>query len=682
MKYRFPIARLCVAFATLGALPITAKTAEIKNDTVWKDDRGEEIMCQGGNLAKFGDTFYFCGWGDYPGDNRKDTITCYSSKDLATWKFENHIYTRNETDLELIVPDRLHVIYNATTKKYVMIGKHILPVYDPDIAGQARVTGGVSYFTSDTPAGTFTYLGNKMLPAGASPGTDYHRDLAAFQDTDGNAYVVSVHDQHTSHGNFMITQLTADYLKVEKVICEIPYPKHEAPYIIKLMGLYWLFASGQGRGAWGGSPTSYATATNLAGPWSSFKTVALTPASKQHFDCQNDFLFEVKGPAGSFVLWGADRWSQRTKIGVGKNVWLPLEWKGDEPVLNWHPTWNVDAAAGTWSADAKTARTPSADPSPTITSQTATPPTSPAPAPADATSAAPILPEIAGDWWTVAGNPDLGELTDPKQQPVDFSIWQAADGTWQLWSCIRNTKLGGRTRLFHRWEGKELTDPNWTPMGISLRPDSTLGEESVQSPYVFKDGGVYHMFYGDWNHICRATSTDGKIFTRVVGPDGKTGMFGEGIGNFARDPMVLKVGGIYHCYYTANPEGGKGAGKGVVFCRTSPDLKAWSESKRVAYGGSAGNNWTSAECPFVTVHEGWYYLFRTQGYPTPTRIYRSRDPMNFGISDDQFLVGILPVAAPELIEHEGQTYIASLLPSLKRIRITKLAWKTTENQSR
>jgi hypothetical protein len=333
------------------------KSAEIKNDAVWKDDRGEEIMCQGGNLAKFGDTFYFYGWGDYPGDNRKDTITCYSSKDLATWKFENHIYTRNETDLKLIVPDRLHVIYNATTKKYVMIGKHILPVYDPDIAGQPRVTGGVSYFTSDTPTGTFTYLGYERLPSGASPGTDYHRDLAAFQDTDGKAYVVSVHDQHTPHGNFMITQLTADYLKIAKVVCEIPCPKHEAPYIIKLKGLYWLFVSGQGKGAWGGSPTSFATATNLAGPWSSFKTVALSPASTKHFDCQNDFLFEVKGSAGSFVLWGADRWSQRTKIGVGKNVWLPLEWKDDEPILNWHPTWNVDAAEGTWTPPAKSPAT-------------------------------------------------------------------------------------------------------------------------------------------------------------------------------------------------------------------------------------------------------------------------------------------------------------------------------------
>jgi hypothetical protein len=217
-------------------------------------------------------------------------------------------------------------------------------------------------------------------------------------------------------------------------------------------------------------------------------------------------------------------------------------------------------------------------------------------------------------------------------------------------------------------------------MGIALRADPDCGEESVQSPHVIRDGGVYHMFYGDWNHICHATSRDGKTFARVVGSDGKTGMFGEGAGEFTRDPMVLKIGGTYHCYYCANPEGGKGAGKGVVFCRTSPDLKTWSESKRVAYGGSAGTGWTSAECPFVTIHDGWYYLFRTQGYPAPSRVYRSKDPMDFGINDDRFLVGTLPVAAPEIIEYDGQTYIASLLPSLKGIRIARLVWGTTKKE--
>src|SRR5687768_13465220 len=71
----------------------------------------------------------------------------------------------------------------------------------------------------------------------------------------------------------------------------------------------------------------------------------------------------------------------------------------------------------------------------------------------------PIMsPIIEGEWWQIAGDPDLGNYTDPKQQPVDFAIWQAGDGRWQLWSCIRGSKCGGKTRLFHRWEGAALTN--------------------------------------------------------------------------------------------------------------------------------------------------------------------------------------------------------------------------------
>ena len=55
-----------------------------------------------------------------------------------------------------------------------------------------------------------------------------------------------------------------------------------------------------------------------------------------------------------------------------------------------------------------------------------------------------LVPEIEGDFWQVAGDPDLGKYTTAKQQPVDFGIWQAADGTWQLWSCIRATQLQAR----------------------------------------------------------------------------------------------------------------------------------------------------------------------------------------------------------------------------------------------
>ncbi len=295
----------------------------------------------------------------------------------------------------------------------------------------------------------------------------------------------------------------------------------------------------------------------------------------------------------------------------------------------------------------------------------------------------PLIPVIDGDWWAVAGNPDLGPLTDPRQQPVDFALWQAADGSWQLWSCIRHTRCGGHTRLFYRWEGQKLTDENWTPKGIALQADTDLGEQpgGLQAPHVIRVGGEYKMLYGDWERICLAASADGKDFSRVLGPDGQPGLFTEGRGANTRDPMVLPVGDTFHCYYTAYP-----GRKGAVYCRTSPDLRHWSASKRVAFGGSAGTGPCSAECPHVVRHQpsGAYYLFRTQKYgrSAQTSVYRSEDPLDFGIEDDRCLVCRLPVAAPEIIRHDGRWFIAALLPSLQGIRIARLKWEPRPSRGR
>jgi len=105
-------------------------------------------------------------------------------------------------------------------------------------------------------------------------------------------------------------------------------------------------------------------------------------------------------------------------------------------------------------------------------------------------------PRLVGDWWKIAGDPDLGELTSTNQQPVDFGIWQATDGTWQLWSCIRATRETGRTRLFHRWEGSKLTDSDWKPMGIALRADAKFGVQpgGRRAPFGFRDRTGFVMF--------------------------------------------------------------------------------------------------------------------------------------------------------------------------------------------
>ena len=291
-----------------------------------------------------------------------------------------------------------------------------------------------------------------------------------------------------------------------------------------------------------------------------------------------------------------------------------------------------------------------------------------------------LKPELDGNWWQVAGNPDLGPYTTEKQQPVDFGIWQAADGTWQLWSCIRYTNCGGHTRLFYRWEGKNLTDKNWEPMGIAMEADTSLGEQhgGLQAPHVIKVGATYYMFYGDFDRICLARSDDGKSFERVLNENGQPNLF-RGPWDNTRDPMTIRVDNKYYCYYTGHTRIQAGAAIGAGFCRVSEDLRTWSHPYMVAFGGKAGRGPGSAECVHVVYRQdaGLYYLFRTQryGHDNMSTIYASPAPLNFGIDDDRYRVGTLPVAAPEIIiGYRDQDYIAALLPSLKGIRVAKLRW--------
>ena len=300
-----------------------------------------------------------------------------------------------------------------------------------------------------------------------------------------------------------------------------------------------------------------------------------------------------------------------------------------------------------------------------------------------------LVPQIDGQWWQVAGSPMDHKYATERQQPVDFAVWQAADGTWQLWSCIRNTTAGGQkgnTRFFYRWEGKNLTDTHWKPLGIAMEGDPSYGEApgGLQAPHVIKIDKTYYMFYGDWMNICLAISKDGKKFQRQIRQNGKTGMFNEGEGEHARDPMILKVGDRYHCYYTAHSTRSPARNhRGVNYCRISCDLRNWSVANIVAEGNAYFKGPYCAECPHVVYlpESKHYYLFNTQKYNRRqhTTVYRSDDPFRFGINDKSLEVTILPVAAPEIILYKGKYYIASLMPSLKGIHIARLKWVPKSN---
>ena len=289
-------------------------------------------------------------------------------------------------------------------------------------------------------------------------------------------------------------------------------------------------------------------------------------------------------------------------------------------------------------------------------------------------------PVLSGDWWQVAGTPDIGEFNAAGQEPVDFSVWQAADGTWQLWSCIRNTFCPGKSRLLHRWEGTDLHATDWTPTGVAMQADETLGEEpgGLQAPHVVRIDGTYHMFYGDWNRICLATSSDGKHFERVKNTRGEPDLFVGPYDN-TRDPMVIQIGSSFHCYYSGHAKGKNP--ESAIFCRRSEDLNTWTDPIIVSAGGSpkAQTDWFGGgcECPFVVEKDGMFVLFRNQLYGRSglNTQYASPDPLDFGVDDDRYMIGTLQIAAPEIIKHGGQTYVAALMPGLDGIRISRLDWE-------
>jgi hypothetical protein len=289
-------------------------------------------------------------------------------------------------------------------------------------------------------------------------------------------------------------------------------------------------------------------------------------------------------------------------------------------------------------------------------------------------------PQIDSAWWTIALNPDLGAYTSPIQQPVDFGIWQAKDGTWQLWSCIRNTKCGGNTRLFYGWEAKNLTDSIWAPKGIMMEADTIVGEfpGGLQAPHVIIRDSIYQMIYGGWNQLCLATSTDGKIFKRVINEQGTTKIFSGPLDN-SRDAMTILINGRYHCYYTCHIIGQTSEKiKAAIFCRTSADLVNWSEPVMVCGGGSVADldSWGGgdAECPFVVSFGEKFILFRNVEYGLKNLNvqYCSDDPLNFGIDTDSLMVNRLSIAAPEIVLYRGQYYIAALRSTLDGIKMAKL----------
>jgi len=311
----------------------------IQNDVFWKDTDGNPIYTQGGGVLKVDSTYYwygvrYDGADDYynnPGAGKNsgyqfNTMTCYSSTDLANWKFEGDLLSTADGLGGWI--GRVGCAYNAPTGKYVLI---------------AQRYPGLMFATSDTPTGPFKVVASQSTIDNVV--NDMTGDQSVFTDDDGQAYLAYCNVSGRSH-QYISRLRPSDYLYVEPAEEIHRGSGREGNVLFKHNGTYYFISSDLH--GWNTSQTYCITAKNILGPYSNEFVIEGTQDDYSHVT-QSGLAVTVNGSSGSFVIFGGDRWADFAGNGVGYNQWCPITFDGDKPIFHSLSQWNINAAGGTWS---------------------------------------------------------------------------------------------------------------------------------------------------------------------------------------------------------------------------------------------------------------------------------------------------------------------------------------------
>ena len=286
----------------------------------WKDTNGNFINAHGAGILNYNGTYYMFGeikkgktW-LVPGQNWEcyrvpaGGVSCYSSKDLSTWKYEGVALTAvigdssNDIDTGKVI-ERPKVIYNELTKKFVM-WMHI------DAKDYSFAHAGVA--VSDNPAGPYKYLGS------VQPNGQMSRDMTLFKDDDNKAYLIySSENNNTMH----VCLLSDDYLSPTKTWSRILIDRNrEAPALFKNQGKYYLVTSACT--GWSPNAATYAVASHPLGPWKEYDNPCTGEGAETTFQSQSTFVLPIKGKTDQYIFM-ADKWN-KLDLENSKYVWLPL----------------------------------------------------------------------------------------------------------------------------------------------------------------------------------------------------------------------------------------------------------------------------------------------------------------------------------------------------------------------
>lgn len=276
------------------------------------------------------------------------------------------------------------------------------------------------------------------------------------------------------------------------------------------------------------------------------------------------------------------------------------------------------------------------------------------------------VPTLEGSWWKIAdSHPDVSpySITSAYSSPAcDFTIFEDADGTWHLVSCIRGTTYPGATRFFFEWTSPSLTATNWTEKSIFMTTGTENGadklgrsldempytrEGRLQAPHCFTEGGKWYMFHNNGGAFA-FVSSDGKSWDFLQPtqpapfPDVPYALF-----SMSRDVMIFDNratdGKWYGCFLQNTSNGA------VMAARTATSLRGpWSDNYITLQSG------VNPESPFIVKRKNTYYLFEHM------KVYAASSITGFSSNP---ITKLTPgdnhgYWAPEVLLVDGQYYIA------------------------
>ena len=341
----------------------------IRPGQVWLDTDGNRIQAHGGSV------FYKNGVYYWYGENKEKTVSdkspwhwgvrMYSSSDLYNWKSEG-IICDPVTDDEnhpmnpyTLMMDRPHILYNDSTKKYVMWLKIM----------NKNNTQKMAVAVCDTINGKYEVI-NYFHPLDMNSG-DF--DLVK-NPTDGKAYFYF----ERVHSELICADLTSDYTGVTGYYStHFPHPTppfvREAPACFNRNGKHYMFTSGTT--GYFPNRSEVASADCFHGPW----TVLGDPHvdDKYHTSFHSQITSVFKHPhIDDLYIALADRWlvdipdvvididqlyidlcegSEKSapalekvlslsvqNTSIADYVWLPVKFKENgTPYIEWVDEWTV-----------------------------------------------------------------------------------------------------------------------------------------------------------------------------------------------------------------------------------------------------------------------------------------------------------------------------------------------------